>query len=287
MYQSLKCEGPDDITLLVAGDVKSPIGATLIYSLDEKFKVYRLIPPENYISLGDIVIQFNDDINKYLQIYKCVPLKSIESIGGGNVVINKLDDLVIHMPSDKWHQTQSYNLFRCRLNDMTDDIATYGMYRFTKNALEKSVKLDDNGNPIYSTGFIDKKAKDAKYSILNYLGLPTTGVFINVGNNKIFIYIKQKEGQEYHNYYVYGYENGTNNSKILKASTTNQCMWITYNSTTLNDSFEWVVSAEQTDLGYLTIKNVKYGTYLRISSTGEYNLVYPNFIDKNAHWMQK
>lgn len=288
MYESVKCEGPDDITVLVSGDVKAPIGSTLIYALENKYKVYRLIPPENYISMGDVVIPFKDDINNYLQIYKCVPASAVEPIGGGNVTINKLSKFVIHMPPDKWHQTESYNLFRGRFEDLTDDVATYGMYRIKKESLESQMPLDnkDNGGkPIYSRGFIDKPVKDAKYSVLNYLGLPSSGVCINVGNNRIFIYIKQKEGQNYDHYYIYGYENGSNNSKILKATSSNQCTWVTSNGLTLNDSYEWIINTNQNDLGYMTIKNAKHSTYLRISSTGEYNLVYPNFIDKNAYWI--
>ena len=79
--------GPKKLTLLVAGDVKSPMGYKQIYQgLREKgffvnklgYTFWRPIPPAGYVSLGDIIDVSPIGKEPSINLIKCIPEECVE-----------------------------------------------------------------------------------------------------------------------------------------------------------------------------------------------------------------
>ena len=97
-------KGPEKETILVSGDVKSPVGYKKIWDSKQKCpecqinhtQIFRPIPPEGYKCLGDVAIPHND--NRILQNealndleIKCLPDDCLKKVNLGNKVWDNKD----------------------------------------------------------------------------------------------------------------------------------------------------------------------------------------------------
>jgi hypothetical protein len=232
------CAGPDDLTMLVSGDVKSPTdykhiatsyyrycggGAGGWFCRKSNWKIgsrkksraqhYRPVPPEGYVCLGDITVTDVNQLDKIKQNYKCVPKECAEKIEVQTPVVlqSKRGDEAIHHAIGK-DGDNTYNLFRTRLRSDKDPIMLNSMYKIKEECLNpvnitpsKNDKNDKNDK--YSDGYYPNQIKDNKYSVLHYLGLPTEATLVNNGNNRIFIKIQHVNGEKYNIYHISMFEN--------------------------------------------------------------------------------
>jgi hypothetical protein len=98
-------QGPEKETILVSGkDLKQPLDYELLWSSKTKcpecqlthIQIFRPIPPEGYVSLGDVAVPYNStnktknkittqNLNDLLQI-RCIPEKYLRKLKLGNMV---------------------------------------------------------------------------------------------------------------------------------------------------------------------------------------------------------
>ena len=88
--------GPDKETILVSGDVVDPKSFKLLWDSkrgcvgcqedNNAVKIYRPIPPEGYVALGDVAVKHNENVRN-LKI-KCVPKECVKKMSLGPMVWN-------------------------------------------------------------------------------------------------------------------------------------------------------------------------------------------------------
>ena len=190
--------GPKRRTLIVSGDVKSPIDYKLIWTNNGKkgknFWIWNPIAPSDYRALGDIFTTSADKppTDETAPI-RCVPielttmLRAPRNILWSSHRINTLDTVncLGYIPNNgnmvNASSSNAYNLFRGINNGLnistSDENANF--YMLNKDKYDFDFKIGrDKGNPDTSNyanrvgkGYIKTKQTDSKYSIMHHLKL--------------------------------------------------------------------------------------------------------------------
>jgi hypothetical protein len=300
--------GPKSKTMLVAGDVKPPIGVRYLgsnyyrwcknwlcrisgYRAGKRRKAYvkyfRFIPPKGYKCLGDVA-----RVKGYPRTsdYRCVPKDCVEPINKGLELVYKPrgDMAVFKSGGGRKMQNASNNLFVAYPKKWWWFYRNRTMYRIKP----ESFKADDippDVDPVYNKGWYpDPPSKDKKYSVMNYLSLPSEAILVNKGNPRIYVKVRHIEGQRYNAYNIIQTENGSEVDKEyerkLEALNPTQLKWRRDAKNPFNDTFVFIINNDSKDLGNMTILSEAHNQYLRIPYNGQANLVHHNRADKYCYW---
>jgi hypothetical protein len=300
--------GPQSKTMLVAGDVKPPIGVRYIgnnyykwcknwlcrisnYRAGKRRKAYvryfRFIPPEGYICLGDTA---RVDGYPNTNDYRCIPKDCVEPLNKGLQLVYMPDGDagVFKSGGGKEMQNESNNLFFAYPKHNWWINSDKTMYRIKPECL-KPDDIPPEVDPVYSKGWYpDPPSKDKKYSVMNYLSLPTEAILVNKGNPRIYVKIRHIEGQRYNAYHIIQTDNGNDVDKDyerkLEALNPTQLKWKRNVKNPLNDTFVFIINNDSKDYGNMTILSEAHNQYLRIPYNGNIELVQHNRADKYCYW---
>jgi hypothetical protein len=300
--------GPQTKTMLVAGDVKPPIGVRYIgynyyrwcknwlcrisrYRFGKrrttKVRYYRFIPPKGYKCLGDAA-----RISGYprLKDYRCVPEECVEPLNKGLelVYMPRGDMGVFKSGGGKEMQNKSNNLFVAYPKQSWWSYKNRTMYHIKPECLKPDDTPPDV-DPFYNKGWYpDPPSKDKKYSVMNYLSLPSEAILVNKGNPRIYVKVRHIEGQRYNAYHIIQTDNGTEVDKDyerkLEALNPTQLKWRRNAKNPFNDTFIFIINNDSKDYGNMTILSEAHNQYLRIPYNGQVELVQHNRADKYCYW---
>ena len=207
--------GPDMKTILVAGDVKDPIrkDELINHKAYHMFRSYKIVCPEDYIDMGNIVVSDYDPNSANNDQIKCVPKDCVEPIsnGGNGLWEHKgIWHFVINNYFDKAKPSggNGYNLFRTQNSKQP-------FYKIKDKCLGNAV------NPPPSTKEVEKEFADLgigwhghpykldpKYSIFSFLNLVPEGMIVNKGTGHRF-YIVHYGGEDINIFNVLTYNKDT------------------------------------------------------------------------------
>ena len=198
--------GPDMKTILVAGDVKDPIRQdTLVWhhGASSNFGSYKIVCPDDYIDIGNIVISHRYDPNSVSNSkIKCIPKECVEGINNNGRGLWEHRGQWQYVINDYWQNAKpsggnGYNLFRT-------DNSGQPFYKIKDKCLATPV------NPPPSTKEVEKEFSDLgigwhghpykldpKYSIFSFLNLVPEGMIVNKGTGHRFYIVHY--GGEYIN----------------------------------------------------------------------------------------
>ena len=211
--------GPDMKTILVAGDVKDPIGYDALVRPnrgDYKMGPYNVKCPEGYVDMGNIEITSYIQNSPNTDKIKCVPKDCVEPLksgGSGLWEIWRFWHFVINNYRSGFHGAtgdNGYNLFR------TSD-SRRPFYRIKQSCLEKppppppqEVKDVEQEYDDLGIGWYGHPYKlDPKYSIFTFLNLVPEGMIVNDATGHRF-YIVHYGGEEINIYNILTYYKKTN-----------------------------------------------------------------------------
>jgi len=197
-----KC--PERQTIIVSGDVKGPDNYELIWSSRDNvnnnvFWVWRPIPPDNFIALGDIVTfsaaKPRTGVNAPI---RCVPKditikmtpngKTLWSSVGSRIQSNVL--LLGYVPNTGEatlsQPDNSYNLFRAVIGGnpiIAKSDINANFYSLNPDKYDINFIIGGKGNPgidpnavKVGKGFLKSNKKDVKYSVMGYLNLKNNAI---------------------------------------------------------------------------------------------------------------
>ena len=248
--------GPLRSTIIVAGDVKGPVDYQLIWTND-KFWIWRPIPPAGYITLGDIVT-FNDKSpsTNDLAPIRCVPqditikMKNNKKVFWSSLGSGKNNPVTIlgFIPNDGTETealpSNAYNLFKAvNGNDLhiPDTDINGSFYSLDPNTYASNfvigLSIDDDTNAstekYLGKGYLDTPKKDAKYSVMAYINLKNNVILThNITQNK---YSAQLVPNAISNAYLI---------KINKDSSTTKCMDYANNILSLKNECDELIDTQ-------------------------------------------
>ena len=196
--------GPDRQTIIVSGDLQGPIGYDLIWTNKNQrgnnFWVWRPIPPDNYIALGDIItMSETKPPTRNNAPIRCVPKDITINMNHNDKILwsstgsrsNTKVSLLGYIPNNgnyvNAEDSNAYNLFRAVTGDSikipkTDVNANFYRLDTTKYDTNVVIGLDD-GNPDASSsanrvgkGYLKTSKKDSKYSVMAYMNLKNNAI---------------------------------------------------------------------------------------------------------------
>ena len=196
-------------TILISGEVKSPIDYKLIWKtcencldINNKVSIWRPIPPKKYVALGDIVVLGHNKPS--LDLIKCVPKKytkefkydtSVWTEKGFEKIENnrktKLDKVSIwpigynNIEEEKQYLrgthnleiTGGYSLFRTSNSYEKPNVKAYVLKTQYSTNITTEPEIIENSK--YGFGWMGGKPREAKYSVYQFLGIVTNAIIIN------------------------------------------------------------------------------------------------------------
>ena len=215
---SYNVKGPDRGTIIVAGDVKGPRDYLLIWSATNtrnKFYIWRPIPPDGYVSLGDVVTFKNRaPLTGSNAPIRCVPKDVVKKLAAPT---NKLwssirtglsssdINLLGFVPtsaivgnagkSTAATDINAYNMFRGVIsntliprNEVQDSFYALDPLKYDVNktigitAQTPEVPVEDNK---VGKGYLKFEPKDSKYSIMTYVNMKNNPILKHSRTNKL------------------------------------------------------------------------------------------------------
>jgi low affinity Fe/Cu permease len=196
--------GPSINTIIVSGDVKSPINYELLWTNKTErgnhFWVWRPIPPTGYIALGDIITtsSLKPDTGENAPL-RCIPKDitqltepSPQSVVWSSQGIRTSLDNKISLISTPTH---NYIFKGVKGNNLTipKSDTNGSFYTLLKDKYDSNFVIGrDYGNPDTSDianrvgkGYIPSPQKDAKYSIMSYVNLKNNATLTHSITSKI------------------------------------------------------------------------------------------------------
>lgn len=203
-YSNSNNIGPSINTIIVSGDVKSPINYELLWTNKAErgnhFWIWRPIPPANYIALGDVITLSSSKPNTGNNApIRCVPRDitkltepSPQSVVWSSQGIRTSLDNKISLLSTSTH----YNIFKgVKGNNLTipKSDSNGSFYTLLTEKYDSNFQIGrDQGNPDSSMsanrvgkGYIPSPQKDAKYSIMSYVNLKNNATLTHSNTSKI------------------------------------------------------------------------------------------------------
>lgn len=197
--------GPDRMSILVAGDVKPPIDYIKVLYIggDREGYIWRPIPPDGYIALGDVV-----NANLYNKpskdIIRCVPIDCVEEVSYKAPEFGKMSSMGIWNQNDDWDnyiwsmknnkytmEDNGYHLMRVFKYKPRREVPKF--YRIKPSCVKDAVNVDtkdlESEFADLGLGWFGKPEKTgAKYSIFAFLGLTPEGIITNqITGHKYYI----------------------------------------------------------------------------------------------------
>ena len=217
---------PERQTIIVSGDVKSPVDYILLWSNfnhnnnnnNNVFWIWRPIPPPDFRALGDVVTFNSDKPEKGENApIRCVPSYITTKLNqNGNVFWSSVGSnnpsnvlLVGYVPNNGEkvyaNENNAYNLFRAVIGSTTDipasdvnanfyslDTSKYDS-QYIIGGDNSNSKSSSNSNPDESSdsnlvgkGYLQSYRKDSQYSILAYINLKNNPILTHNMTNTIF-----------------------------------------------------------------------------------------------------
>lgn len=306
--------GPIEKTILVGGDsVAKPVSYTRIgdnsykycanwvcrssnYKLGKRRRshvhYYRLNPPPGYTCLGDVAIQWGVP---NLDDYRCVKTDCLKKIGGG--LKQKFHPQEGNMTAWKnngnaQQQEDANNLFYVysRWGDQRRNLTQQekdGIMGIRDECLTVE-EVPETIDPVYNKGWYPPPDKrDKKYSVMNYLEIPSEAILVNSGNPKLFLKIQHMSKDRFNAYNIIQYNQDSKGKKVdqkLEAVTTKVLKWRKYVADPNADTFMWTVNMDETKTGEMTILSDAHNKYLRFVDYNNVSLVDHNKLDKYGYW---
>jgi hypothetical protein len=212
-YKASEWTGPDKMTVLVAGDVASPVGYTNMawHGGDQAITSAGIQCPAGYESMGDIIGSIWDAPIPWYYEHdnqpKCVPQDCLEAISGGSHSewrVRGTNHMVLNDTS------RGFNLFRRNNNKPYYKIkdSCLGKGETTKK-YANTMKTPEPEFEALGIGWYGHPYKlDPKYSIFSFLGLVPEGIIVSKGTGRRF-YIIHYGGEEANIYIVLEYNTVT------------------------------------------------------------------------------
>ena len=217
-YSQPNNTGPDIKTILVSGDVKDPIETKVLvgHGARYRFSSKKLICPEGYSDMGNIVVSDKVDRNSHINDnMKCVPTDCIEQLtdsgrglwehrGRWQYVINDY-----FSGNNEATGSNGYNLMRtANSNQPFYKIKDKCLVSQKNNpTLTKDVEPEFSDLGIGWNGHPYKL--DPKYSVFSFLNLVPEGMIVNKATGQRF-YITHYGGEDVNIYNILVYDNSTN-----------------------------------------------------------------------------
>lgn len=294
--------GPVQTTILVSGDVTKPaidaydLGSSYYkycadwlcsmsgYRIGKKRKsnvnYWRLKCPAGYESLGDVATK---GAKPDFKNYRCIHKDCLEPLNK-----SKYPFFTPEGSRQGWKvegdENEHYNLFHVTDKGKSDDKQFWKIKPDCLSVKEVPPETD----PVYNKGWYpNPKPKDKKYSVMNYMALPTNARLINVGNPKINISINLVPNvKEFNLYYIrhYSQNEGSDAEITLEAISPDNLKWRSIIKDYDKDSLRWIVNMDEAKQGQMTIKSEAHNKYLRYVDNGDINLVNHNSADNYAYW---
>lgn len=299
--------GPSEKTIVVAGSATKP--ATNAYALGTSYYKYcadflcrltgyrigkkrkshieywRLQCPSGYKALGDVAMPSGPGGSKpNYRNYRCIHEDCLEPVNKGAYMAAHPDG-----SRECWKsggsENEHYSLFHANQKGRGDN-ATF--YKIKEDCLTVK-EVPGESDPVYNKGWYPNPSnKDKKYSVMNYMALPTNATLINIGNPKISITVNLvPNSKKFNLYYVrYNSENysGKNNEITLEAISPNILKWRSIVKDYKKDSLRWVINMDETRKGQMTIMSKPHNKYLRYVNNGDVKLVHHNSMDDYGYW---
>lgn len=299
--------GPPDKTVLVSGSATKP--ATGAYDLGSSYyrwckdwlcrisgyrigkrrkshvNFWRLTCPNGFKALGDVAMPHGPggpkpDYNNY----RCISEDCLEPINKG---ANR-----IFTPEGSRQGWKSFgdekehnNVFHITERGKNDDVPFYKIKEDCLTVDEVPAETD----PVYNNGvYPPPEKKDRKYSVMNYMGLPTHAILVNVGNPKVFIKIELSPNNKFNVYYIRYHSNNTTSGKsnviTLEAIAPNNLKWRSIIKDYNKSSLRWIVNMDDEKSGQMTILSDDHNQYLRYVNNSDIKLVQHNRMDNFGYW---
>lgn len=299
--------GPGERTFLVGGNVARPVGTRYVgdvnyrYCKDwlcrisryrigkkrrDRFHLYELVGPPGYKCLGYAGTKWGTpDLNNY----RCLPEKCLKRVHYGTQHLFSADGDARHVSklgSNQALQNRLGNLYTVNTNK--------DMYEIKEECLKPPPTpkrlIKEMNEPTFNKGWHPKPpSKDKKYSVMNYLSLPTEAILVNKGNPKVYVKVRKIQGKEYNKYHIIQYEGGAETKEIfeskLQAINIRLLKWKRGLDNYDSDTFRWVINNNERKNGELTIVSEAHNQYLRMDDYRDIRLVNTNQVDKYAYWM--
>lgn len=291
--------GPGERTILVGGDVKKPVSLTPLgkiyykYCADWLCKVsgyrigkkrsrdlylYRLNPPPGYKCIGIAGTRWGQP---NLNDYRCIP--------------NECAEPTHHKSKFHFGAHGGYKVHKFGNNnndfDQTGHLITDGagqtFYKIKDSCLARGTHPPED--PVYNKGWHpNPPKKDKKYSVMNYLALPSEAILVNKGDNKIFIKVRHIQGKRYNTYFVIQHSGGPEVKEIfeskLEAINPRVLKWKRNLETYDLDTFRFTINNNENVRGEMTIMSEAHNQYLRMTHPRDIKLVHHNGVDNYAYW---
>lgn len=299
--------GPGERTILVGGDeTRAPIGSEYIGDVNYKycddwicrmtryrkgkkrrnhFHIYKLIPPPGYKALGYVGVK---DGLPILNNYRCLPDRCLNRVDTGNHKVLHIEGSarIYKFGQNAAQENDTKHLFTASPSDRYTYTIKDECLNNKPIPPDIQAKIDD---PKYSKGWYNNPPNKAKkYSIMNYLALPTEAILVNKGNPKIFIKVRHITGQPYNTYHVIQYSGGPEIKIIfeskLEAINPQILKWKRDLDNFDSDTFRWTINNDETNRGEMTILSEAHNKYLRITHNRDIKLVHHNAVDRFAYW---
>ena len=191
------------------------------------------------------------------------------------------------MAKNSHQQNESNNLFfavskRKGFNKHDRD----GMYKINDFCMSPD-DIPPGSDPKYSKGWYDSQPpKDSKYSVMNFLSLPSEAILVNNGNPKVYIIVRHVQGQKYNSYHIVQYSGGAEIEKeyqsILEALTPDNIKW-KRNNKGLSDTFKWTITNDN-NKNIMTISSDAHNQYLKMNTNKDISLVPHSKADNYCYW---
>lgn len=268
-YKANQWTGPNIKTILVTGDVVSPVGYNQIRWHGGRMGVSsgKMVCPAGYESMGDIVGMGNNWEQGNQP--KCVPRNCLIPIGGNNGFNVWQSRGISHKVINNYTMDQNaspdygYNLMRVSNNKP--------FYRLNPKCLESSnavqpppaTKEPEDENATLGIGWNGHPYKvDPRYSIFTFLGLVPEGMIVHKTSGRRF-YIIHYGGEDVNKYIVLDYNAETDkfNAAIQVDDSPGSNSVYSKDLSRRDERQQWVIMLDS-DKRYLRLKSVMNGKYL-------------------------
>ena len=270
-YKAEGWTGPDKMTILVAGDVKTPVNYRQLmwHGGTAGISTGSLVCPNGYESMGDILgYQWGNLDRNYWQHGnkpKCVPRDCLEEIPA---------EIRRDHHSEWWHGKT-----RTSHNVLNDTSIGHNLFRSNNNKPYYKIKDSCLSTSItrVSTGIKDLEPEtatlgigwyghpyklDPKYSIFSYLGLIPEGIIVHKSTGRRF-YIIHYSGEDVNKFLVLDYNDGSHKFDTALQVDNNPLV----GKVEMREIFkkdtrqQWVINI-QSDKKFFNMKNIYNNRYL-------------------------
>ena len=277
--------GPDMKTILVSGDVVSPIkyNQTADTASNDNLLIYEAKCPDGYTSIGDVSTSRYNNFNTY----KCVPTDCVEKVKkasqGSEAWIkyhrwynnnifssdygwNYVKDFATNVLNTNWKASKEatgdngYNLFR--VNNSKDSFYKIKDSCLVIDPTDKPVKDVEPQFAEIGIGWNGHPYKlEPKYSIFTFLDLVPEGIIVNKGNGRRY-YIIHYGGETANNYIILEYNKNTqkhNNALQISSKPNDSKVDLhTLNKSETRQQWSIILQSDKKQLKLKSIANDKY-----------------------------